>query len=69
MKRVLVAIDNLAAGGVQGFVICTPDVKLGPAIVARANNYGMKLMNVDDQFVGADDQHMQGVHYLGISAR
>src|SRR3954470_6104222 len=31
-EKVLAAIDNLAANGAQGFVICTPDTKLGPAI-------------------------------------
>src|SRR6516164_7521171 len=31
-EKVLAAIDNLAAGGAQGFVICTPDTRLGPAI-------------------------------------
>src|ERR1700743_2643710 len=35
-EKVLGAIDNLAAGGTQGFVICTPDTHLGPAIVAKA---------------------------------
>ena len=31
-EKALAAIDNLAAQGAQGFVICTPDVRLGPAI-------------------------------------
>src|ERR1700722_17963456 len=31
-EKVLTAIDNLAASGAQGFVICTPDTHLGPAI-------------------------------------
>src|SRR5580765_5919305 len=34
-EQALSAIDNLAAAGAQGFVICTPDVKLGPALVAK----------------------------------
>ena len=33
-EKVMSAIDNLAAQKAQGFVICTPDVKLGPGIVA-----------------------------------
>ena len=68
-EKVLNAIDNLAAGGAQGFVICTPDVRLGPAIVAKAEACGLKLFSVDDQFVDADGQFMTDVHYLGISAR
>ncbi len=53
-EKVLSAIDNLAAQGAQGFVICTPDVRLGPAIVAKAGQYNMKIVTVDDQFLGAD---------------
>lgn len=67
-EKVLAAIDNLAAGGAKGFVICTPDVRLGPAIVNRAAQHGLKLIAVDDQFVGADGTFMTDVHYLGISA-
>ena len=33
-------------------MICTPDVKLGPGIVARAKANNLKLMTVDDQLVG-----------------
>ena len=50
--KALAAIDTLAAAGAQGLVICTPDVRLGPAIVAKAKAAGLKLMAVDDQFVG-----------------
>lgn len=67
-EKVLAAIDNLAAGGAQGFIICTPDTRLGPAIVAKAKAAKLKLMAVDDQFIGADGQPMTNVHYLGISA-
>ena len=68
-EKVLAAIDNLAAGGAQGFVICTPDTRLGPAIMARANSHNLKVIAVDDQFIGADAKPMTNVHYLGISAR
>lgn len=67
-ERVLTAIDSLAAQGAQGFVICTPDVRLGPAIVAKARSHGLKVMSVDDQFVGADGTFMD-VPHMGISAR
>ena len=67
-EKVLSAIDNLNAQGAQGFVICTPDVRLGPAIMARAKMHKMKVFSVDDQFVGADGQFMD-VPYMGISAR
>lgn len=65
---VLSGIDNLAAQGAKGFVICTPDVRLGPAIMAKAESYKMKVIAVDDQFVGADGAFMN-VPYLGMAAR
>ena len=68
-EKVLGAIDNLAAGGAKGFVICTPDVKLGPAIVAKAGGQNLKVFAVDDRFVGSDGKPMEDVHYLGISAK
>jgi L-arabinose transport system substrate-binding protein len=67
-EKVLSAIDNLAAGGAQGFVICTPDTRLGPGIVAKAKAAGLKLISVDDRFVGSNGEPMDKVHYLGISA-
>src|ERR1043165_455072 len=68
-EKVLAAIDNLAAGGAQGFVVCTPDTKLGPAIANKAKAANLKLIAVDDQFIGPDGAPMKNVHYLGISAR
>jgi L-arabinose transport system substrate-binding protein len=67
-EKVDSAIDNLNAQGVKGFIICVPDVKLGPSILSKAESYGMKVMSVDDQFVGADGKFMD-VHHMGISAR
>lgn len=68
-EKVLSAIDNLAANGASGFVICTPDVRLGPAIKMKAQSAGLKMISVDDQFIGADGKAMTEVAYLGISAR
>ena len=68
-EKALAAIDAFSAAGAQGFVICTPDTKLGPAIVNKAKAAGLKLLTVDDQFLGADGQPLKNVHYLGISAR
>ena len=68
-EKTLAAIDSLAAQGAKGFVICTPDVRLGPAIVAKANAAGLKLMTVDDQFIGPDGKFITDVHHLGVAAR
>ncbi len=68
-EKVLSAIDNLAAQGAKGFVICTPDVRLGPAIKAKADSHQMKVMSVDDQFIGADGKFMTDVPHLGVAAR
>jgi L-arabinose transport system substrate-binding protein len=67
--RTLAAIDNLAAQGAKGFVICTPDVKLGQAILDRADRYHMKVMSVDDQFQDSEGNVMQNVHHMGITAK
>lgn len=67
-EKVITAINNLAASGAQGFVICTPDVRLGPAIVTQARQNKLKVITVDDQFVGADGKFMTDVPYLGMSA-
>jgi L-arabinose transport system substrate-binding protein len=66
-EKTLAAIDTLAASGAQGFVICTPDPSLGPAIVARAKSHGLKVLAVDDQFIGPGGTKMTEVPYLGIS--
>ena len=68
-EQTLTAIDNIAAQGVDGFVICTPDVKLGPAIKARADQYGLKFMTVDDRLVDGNGNVLDSVPHLGISAR
>ena len=67
-EKVLAAIDNIAAQGAQGFVICTPDVKLGSAIVAKAKANKLKVFSVDDRFIGADGNPIEAVPHMGISA-
>lgn len=66
-QEVLSAIDNLYAQNAQGFVICPPDVRLGPAIMHRARQYDMKVITVDDQFVTANGEPIEGVPHLGMS--
>jgi L-arabinose transport system substrate-binding protein len=67
-EKLLNAIDVLAAKGAQGFVVCTPDVRLGPGVMAKAKSYNMKVFTVDDQFVGANGDFMD-VPYMGLSAK
>jgi L-arabinose transport system substrate-binding protein len=67
-EKVMSAIDNLAAQKAQGFVICTPDVKLGPGIVAKAKADGLKMMTVDDRLVDGAGNPIASVPYMGISA-
>ena len=66
-EKVMGMIDNLAVAGAQGFVICTPDVRLGPAIMARAKQHNLKVVIVDDQFL-KDGKFMTEVPYVGMSA-
>ncbi|MDU7295838.1 MAG: substrate-binding domain-containing protein [Klebsiella pneumoniae] len=64
-EKTLNAIDSLAASGAKGFVICTPDPKLGSAIVAKARGYDMKVITVDDQFVNAKGKPAQPTGFYG----
>ncbi len=57
-----------AASGAKGFVICTPDPKLGSAIVAKARGYDMKVITVDDQFVNAKGKPMESVPLVMMAA-
>ncbi|MET0506493.1 MAG: arabinose ABC transporter substrate-binding protein [Luteibacter sp.] len=66
--QVLTAIDNLKSQHAQGFVICTPDVKLGPSIVAKAKIAKLKLMTVDDRLVDGSGKPIESVPHMGISA-
>ena len=66
--EVLTAIDNLGAQHAQGFVICVPDVKLGPAVVAKAKQNNLKLMTVDDRLVDGSGKPIEAVPHMGISA-
>ena len=67
-EKTLAAIDNLVANGAQGFVICVPDVRLGPGVVAKAKAGNLKFLCVDDALVGADGQILKDVPYYGMSA-
>jgi L-arabinose transport system substrate-binding protein len=67
-EKVMSAIDNLAAQKAQGFVICTPDVKLGPGIVAKAKSHNLKMMTVDDRLVDGSGKPIESVPHMGISA-
>lgn len=67
-EKLMAAIDNLGAQGVQGFVVCTPDVKLGPGMVAKAAANGLKMMTVDDRLVDAAGNPLEAVPHMGISA-
>ncbi|WP_335342918.1 substrate-binding domain-containing protein [Rodentibacter caecimuris] len=67
-EKTLNAIDNLAANGAKGFVICTPDPKLGPAIMAKARSYDLKVITVDDQFLNAAGEPMNNVPIIMMAA-
>lgn len=66
--RVLAALNTLYARHAQGFIVCAPDPRLGPAIAGFAARSGMKAMSVDDRLTAADGQPIAGVPHVGISA-
>jgi len=67
-EKTLNAIDTIAASGAKGFVICTPDPKLGPAIMAKAKSYDLKVVTVDDQFLNAKGEPMTDVPLVMMAA-
>ncbi|MCG3767002.1 arabinose ABC transporter substrate-binding protein [Vibrio cincinnatiensis] len=67
-EKTLNAIDTLATQGAKGFVICTPDPKLGPAIMAKAKSYDLKVVTVDDQFLNAKGEPMTDVPLVMMAA-
>lgn len=67
-ERVQAELDNLGVKKAQGVIICTPDQRLGPVIVAKAKEKNLKLMTVDDRLVGPDGQPLTDVPHVGISA-
>jgi L-arabinose transport system substrate-binding protein len=67
-EKTLNAIDTLAASDAKGFVICTPDPKLGPAIMAKAKSYSLKVVTVDDQFLNAKGKPMTDVPLVMMAA-
>ena len=67
-EKALAALNNLGAQGAGGVVICVPNVKLGPAIVAAADANQLKLMTVDDRLVDANGKAIESVVHMGISA-
>lgn len=66
-EKAMSAIDSLAAQKVQGFVICAPDTKFGPAIVAKAKADGLKMMTVDDRLIAGSGEPIESVPHMGIS--
>jgi L-arabinose transport system substrate-binding protein len=66
-QTVLTGIDNLGAQQAKGLVICAPDVRLGSAIVAKAKQFDIKVLAVDDQLLGPDGKPLD-MPYMGISA-
>lgn len=67
-EKTLNAIDTIAASGAKGFVICTPDPKLGSAIMAKAKSYDLKVITVDDQFLNAKGKPMLDVPLVMMAA-
>lgn len=68
-SKTLAAIDSLAGQGAQGFIICTPEPKLGQAIVDRAARHNLKVISVDDRLESADGKDIAAVPHMGITAR
>ncbi len=67
--KTLAAIDSLAGQGAQGFIICTPEPKLGEMIMERAKRANLKVMSVDDRLESSAGVALEEVPHMGITAR
>jgi L-arabinose transport system substrate-binding protein len=67
--QTLGAINTLAGQGAQGFIICTPEPKLGRSIVDKAAQANLKVMSVDDRLQSPDGKDLDAVPHMGITAR
>ena len=68
-EKVQTALEIFGTQGVKGVLICSPDVKLGPSIVATCKRLNMKLISLDDQLVDADGKFLADVPHFGVDAR
>ncbi|WP_432453000.1 MULTISPECIES: arabinose ABC transporter substrate-binding protein [unclassified Agarivorans] len=67
-QKLMSALDNLGTQQADGVIVCVPNVKLGPAVVAAANRNGLKLMSVDDRLIDGKGNPIEDVVHMGISA-
>ncbi len=67
-QKLMSALDNLGTQNADGVIVCVPNVKLGPAVVASAKRNGLKLMSVDDRLVDGNGEPIEDVVHMGISA-
>ena len=67
-EKLMSALDNLGAQQADGVVLCTPNVKLGHAIVKRVKYNNLKLLTVDDRLVNGKGKPIKEVPHIGISA-
>ncbi|WED25480.1 arabinose ABC transporter substrate-binding protein [Vibrio sp. DW001] len=67
-QKLMSALDNLGTQQADGVIVCVPNVKLGPAVVAAAKRNGLKLMSVDDRLIDGNGNPIEDVVHMGISA-
>ena len=67
-QKLISALNNLGTQQADGVIVCAPNVKLGPAIVATAKRNGLKLMTVDDRLIDGEGKPIESVPHMGISA-
>ncbi len=64
-QKLMSALDNLGTQNADGVIVCVPNVKLGPAVVASAKRNGLKLMSVDDRLVDGNGEPIEDVVHIG----
>ena len=70
IENVMLDLIDAANKGVDGVVICIPDVNEGQMVLDFCNNNDIKLLTVDDRFVdlNSSSDFIESVHHIGIDS-
>lgn len=67
-EQVLNGLDEVAAQGAKGVLLGTSDPRLGPAILLKAEQYGLKLVSVEERLLDDQGQILKSTPFIGMNA-
>lgn len=67
-EQLLAGLDEVAAEGAKGVLVGTTDPRLGPAIRQKAQQYGLKLIAVEERMLDEEGQALAETPFIGVNA-